>query len=228
MLEYSQSYDHQEELLDNKFKNDFKKKVISLDGAGITKSIWEFHNKVERDAQVSGWWVWQNCQQLIKLSLQIINNLGLSVSEKYFSDSLGKMQNASGQLELFAAFEQAMTGAIDQCRQSKEAENTAPIRKANQYILEHYSQPITLTEISAYVGLNPSYFSSLFKRETGVTFLDYVMEVRIEAAKELLVGTEKSIGEIAESVGYNDMKYFYKRFRQSTGISPKEYRRLYH
>lgn len=228
LLTYSTSYDHSSELLDSKFVNDFKKMVLSLDGDGIAKSIRELYKKITDSNVASGWCIWQSCQQMVELSLQIIHDHGLPVPEKCFTDGLEKMQNTWGLCELLAAFQQTVTSAVEQCRKSKEAENTAPIRKANQYILDHYMQPITLTEVSAYVGLNSSYFSSLFKRETGVTFLDYVMEVRIEAAKELLVGTEKSIGEIAESIGYNDMKYFYKRFRQSTGISPKEYRRLYH
>jgi two-component system response regulator YesN len=103
----------------------------------------------------------------------------------------------------------------------------APHLLAKRYIHEHYHEPLTLHSVSTVIGFNPSYFSSVFKRETGENFLDYLTNERIVGAKELLVSTSLSVGEIAEKVGYQDLKYFYKRFKQSTGLGPKEYRKLY-
>lgn len=106
-------------------------------------------------------------------------------------------------------------------------EEALPIRKAKEYIRRNYALPISLEEVAEKAEYNPAYFSSLFKKHTGQNFSDYLTEVRIEQAKELLKSTRDSIGEIAEKVGYTDSKYFRKLFKKVTGIRPNDYRKLY-
>ena len=86
---------------------------------------------------------------------------------------------------------------------------------------------ITLEEVSGHVGFNASYFSTLFKKECGSNFLEYLSEVRMNHAKELLKETNLSIAEICEKVGYNDLKHFTKNFKKNARIKPNEYRKLY-
>ena len=69
--------------------------------------------------------------------------------------------------------------------------------------------------------------ATLFKKETGKNFLEYVTELRIQKAKNYLIQTDYDIAEIAASVGYGDLKYFSKLFRKNTGLSPSEFRKLY-
>lgn len=116
---------------------------------------------------------------------------------------------------------------LKKCQENKENQNTRPIRNAQAYIEENYIQPITLEEIAKYVGLNEAYLSSIFKKQVGKSLIDYLTYVRIQHAKELLIDRDKSINEIAENVGFNDAKYFTKRFKKFTGISPNEYRKLF-
>ena len=89
------------------------------------------------------------------------------------------------------------------------------------------AEPLTLEEVGGVVGFNASYFSSLFKKETGQNFLEYLSEVRMNRAKELLKETKLPVGEICERVGYADLKYFTKSFKKATGIKPGEFRKLY-
>lgn len=110
--------------------------------------------------------------------------------------------------------------------QQKDVE-AKPIRLAKQYIMEHYNKTINLETVSSFVGLNPAYFSSVFKKATNQNFNDYVTEVRIENARLLLSRTSKDVADIAEEVGYSDVKYFSKLFKKNTGLTPSEFRKLY-
>lgn len=108
----------------------------------------------------------------------------------------------------------------------KEADSR-PIRIAKQYIQEHFNETLTLESVSGEAGFNTTYFSSMFKKETGVTFSEYLQEVRMNRAKELLKETNRNIQDICEEVGYNDLKSFTKIFAKHTGLKPNEYRKLY-
>ena len=81
--------------------------------------------------------------------------------------------------------------------------------------------------MSDHIGFNPTYFSVFFKKETGKNFSEYLTELRIKNAKLYLISTNMDIADIAEEVGYNDLKYFSKLFKKLTGINPSEYRKLY-
>ena len=73
-------------------------------------------------------------------------------------------------------------------------------------------------------SLNPSYFSSIFKKEVGVSFSNYLNKIRIEQSKLLLKNTDSSIVEIALEVGFEDQSYFSKVFKNLTKMTPKQYR----
>lgn len=104
---------------------------------------------------------------------------------------------------------------------------TRPIRLAKEYVLQHYHEPITLEKVCEEVGFSVSYFSSLFKKETGENFVHFLMRTRIERAKELLAQTNLSVTEVCTQVGYSDLKYFTQTFRKETNLSPGQYRKLY-
>lgn len=102
--------------------------------------------------------------------------------------------------------------------------NAEIIKSAINYINTNYMKNITLETVADYIHLNPSYFSSLFKKETGMNFSDYLNKVRIEESKKLLKNKNYSILEISIEVGFQDQSYYSKVFKKITGITPKEYR----
>jgi two-component system response regulator YesN len=113
---------------------------------------------------------------------------------------------------------------VQEKRSQKEKK---PIIEAKSYIQDNYREQISLEDVSNYVGFNAAYFSYLFKREVGRSFLEYLTDVRMQEAKHLLSDSTRSIGEIAERVGYIDSKYFSRAFKKIMGISPSQYRALY-
>lgn len=99
------------------------------------------------------------------------------------------------------------------------------IRAAKHYIEENYmSEEVSLNTVSASVNMSPSYFSSVFSKESGKTFVEYLTEVRMEKAKEMLMCSSLKTSEIGYEVGYKDPHYFSYIFKKTQGCSPKEYR----
>ena len=102
-----------------------------------------------------------------------------------------------------------------------------PVLIAKEYIAQNFASDISLSEISAIVYLNSAYFSSMFKKETGYNYIDFLHHFRINVAKDLLKRNDLSIIQIAERVGYKDSRYFSKLFKKQTGVNPTEYRNYY-
>jgi len=99
------------------------------------------------------------------------------------------------------------------------------VRQAKAYIDHHYSDPdLSLNEVAAQVNLSPSHFSVVFGQEACQNFKEYLTEIRIKKAKELLRATALRSAEISYQVGYNDPHYFSYVFRKNTGLSPSEFR----
>lgn len=98
------------------------------------------------------------------------------------------------------------------------------IQKAIEYINKNYMQPISLKDVAKEVYFSEFYFSKLFKKKTNKSFTDYLVQVRMEKALELLKSREYKVYEISKLVGY-ESNYFVKVFRNYTGYTPKEYAR---
>lgn len=99
------------------------------------------------------------------------------------------------------------------------------IKKAKEEIESSYmTEDISLNTVAMHVGMSPSYFSSIFSKEVGKTFVEYLTEVRMTKAKEYLMCSSMKTSEIGYEVGYRDPHYFSYIFKKTQGCSPKEYR----
>ncbi|HET9223886.1 MAG TPA: response regulator [Roseiflexaceae bacterium] len=108
----------------------------------------------------------------------------------------------------------------------EQSHSAALIAKARSYIDTSYADPdISLSQVAAQVLLSPTYFSVVFAREVGETFIEYLTNVRIRRAIELLRTTSLTSSEIAYQVGYHNPRYFYSVFRKVVGLPPNEFRR---
>ena len=93
------------------------------------------------------------------------------------------------------------------------------------YIEKNYYQNISAIELSKQCHYNPSYFSRIFKKYTGITFSEYLKKTRISNACRLIKGNNSNISDIYEKVGYTNKTNFYKHFKQITGKTPLEYKK---
>lgn len=105
-----------------------------------------------------------------------------------------------------------------------EAEYTSQIvGKMIEYIEKEYQNPVKLSEVARMLNYNSDYLSQIFKKSTGKNFNTYLIEIRMEKAKEFLLTSNRKIREIAEMVGYTNEMYFSTAFKGYTGISPKKF-----
>lgn len=107
-------------------------------------------------------------------------------------------------------------------KEDNNADNT--MKKAVEYINEHYTENITLADAANYVALSSGYFSSMFKQYTGEKFIDYLSKLRINKAIDLLTNSNIKITAIANLVGYKDAQYFHRVFKLYSGTTPSKYR----
>lgn len=93
------------------------------------------------------------------------------------------------------------------------------------YVQENLGRDLSLSEVAEYVNLSVGYLSNYFKVKMGTNFTDYLTQLRIEKAKELLMYTNEKIYRVAELVGYQNSQYFVTMFKRRTGVTPAEYRK---
>lgn len=96
--------------------------------------------------------------------------------------------------------------------------------KAIEYINEHLNRSIKTQDLAEYIGISQFHFSRLFKKSTGISPHQYVMQQRIERAKQLLTTADLAIADIALNCGFNSQSHLGKYFRQVTGMTPRNYR----
>nr|WP_281378817.1 AraC family transcriptional regulator [Paenibacillus phyllosphaerae] len=113
---------------------------------------------------------------------------------------------------------------LPQAEQSPESPE-ASILSAIQYVDEHFAQEISVQKLAELANMRPAQFTALFRQITGRKPLEYVNYVRIEQAKELLMRSDDPLRDIASQVGFRDEYYFSRRFRQLTGLAPRQYDR---
>ncbi|MBQ8578075.1 MAG: AraC family transcriptional regulator [Clostridia bacterium] len=100
----------------------------------------------------------------------------------------------------------------------------SPIQYAVLYMQNHFTEPIQLEDAAGIANYSPNYFSSQFKAYTGVTFKQYLTDLRFSFAKKLLEHTELSVSQICTQCGFSDFSHFMSGFKKKYGITPKNFR----
>lgn len=100
------------------------------------------------------------------------------------------------------------------------------VTMAEHYIIHNHSKSLTLEEVASHVSLSPWYFDRILKKKTGNTFTGYLNNVRIEKAKEMLTTTDLKIIDVGLDVGYQSISHFNRKFKEKTGVSPREFRKF--
>ena len=116
---------------------------------------------------------------------------------------------------------------VERLQRTEEQIENLNVKRAVAMIHEFYRTGITLDESAAKRGITPEYLGTQFHQVLGVNFSAYLKQFRLNKAKELLLGTQLKLYEIAELIGYSDSKYFSKVFKAETGYLPADYRKIY-
>ena len=147
-------------------------------------------------------------------------NYGFSYRRDYLDTIMG-MQDYG---DIRAWFIEKMRFICCRIRDKNEERSESLVERARAYMQENYSREISLDDISKEVNISPYYFSKIFKDESGENFTEYLTNIRINKAKELLANGDLSIKEIGVMSGYSDPNYFSRIFKKQTGVTPSEYR----
>ena len=151
---------------------------------------------------------------------RINNSIGdfLGVSFKITHSSRRKAENLKDWFD--RAYVQQYEINID------ENSGKALIQKSIEYMQEHFRKSLTLTDISRTIGLSVSYFSYLFKQETGKIYIEYLNEIRLLATMKDLMNTDEKVVVVAQKNGFQNLEYFSRYFKKQTGESPARWRKL--
>ncbi len=145
----------------------------------------------------------------------------------YLSEALMDVLSAKTLPEIQEYMVGHMQKLLHDLSQLDESQNAMElIDRVKKYIQNHFAENLTLTVLSEVFFVCPAYLSRLFKKKTGINFVDYLTNLRMEKAKEFLAIPSVKIYTVAEMVGYENPRYFSRLFKDATGVSPQEYRTM--
>ncbi|MCU9612712.1 response regulator [Caldibacillus lycopersici] len=139
-------------------------------------------------------------------------------------DAVPSTKNTKNISQIRQLMVQHIYSIVEAVKQVKGNKMAMTIERAKEYILQNYKQDISMEQVAEYVNLSSYYFSKMFKSESNQTFTEYLTNIRIRQAKELIGNVDYSLKEICFEVGYNDPNYFSRVFKRVTGMTPTEYR----
>ena len=96
--------------------------------------------------------------------------------------------------------------------------------QCRQYVIAHYKEKITVTDIADYIGRSPNYVSSIFKEKVGMSLTDYINLEKINAAKNILKYSDLDVSTVSNFLSFSSQAYFGKVFKDITGMTPKKYK----
>lgn len=131
--------------------------------------------------------------------------------KKFFTDVSEYMEDIIGDIH-------------EKIAHANEKKYSYMVRSAMSYIELNFGKDISLTEVADEIGVSANYFSKIFKKEVGTNFVDWLNQLRIDKAKDILKKRAYKVYEVAEMVGYSEYKYFITMFKKYTGKTPKQFR----
>lgn len=173
--------------------------------------------------------------EIRRMSKQIINVFSQIIGELNISDDMGRpidfdlknreIDNSENIFMLKKWFGECIIEYTGYYHKILKGAYTEEILKLKQHISENYYKNISLEQAAGFLNVDRNYFCNIFKKETGETFTDYLVNVRMEKARKLLKNTSMKNYEIATEVGYDNFNYFSTVFKKVTGVSPNVYRK---
>ena len=220
---YKQDYTALDDEITNSIVENIIKSTFLYDYKAVEKYINNFfHNTLSRGS-FSIHHVQTKCLEILFDLNYEMRDRGYTkntINKNKIIESVKSKENISHLKEWFVA---AVRDIIRQMTESGE-KNVDYIIRAQKYIQRHYPEKLTLDQVAEQVHVSPVYFSSAFKKRFGINFTDYINDVRINAAKNMLLNPDIRVKDIYHKIGYSDYSYFCRVFKKKAGVSPLKYR----
>lgn len=195
--------------------------IKQYNSEGISKLIQDTFNKFSGKADV------YNCYiSFIKILNRFLEASGIKSTDIIDKKSVDfdRLMNRETVQDVTAELMDVFKNVIEYLGTRDFKYTNKIIEAVKKYIIENYSNNISLEMAANSVHMNHMYLSRLFKKETGVSFTDYLTDIRMQKAKKLMENVSIKLYEISEMVGYYSPKHFSKVFKKNTGVTPKQYR----
>ncbi|MDO4276289.1 MAG: response regulator [Eubacteriales bacterium] len=214
--------------VDASFRKELMLNIETFNTEGIQELIQQLSQRLASAPGISGKFTYLIFKDLVDTYFYGTKHFGIQADKEQLQEQiLENFSDFCSVEEAFRFLSKEFIRFLKEWQDKKQNQDSKPIRTAKQYMHEHYYEPLTLEILGEVTELNPSYFSSLFKKETGTSFIEYLTDIRIQNAKQLLITTSYGIIDISEEVGINNLKYFTKLFKKATGLTPTDYRKLF-
>ncbi len=209
------------------FNQKMSQALETLEVFPVREAMMELKSGMLSRSGITGHEILQMAKEVCNLYLFSMKNFKIRVEDDFLESFLIGADNCASSEELFDYLIRKVTASYEKAARLKRQDENRPIRIVKQYVAEHYQEPLTLEQVSSAAALSPAYLSTVFKKDTGMTFLEYLSKVRMDTAKRLLKETNRTVADICGLVGYNDVRHFTKTFTKYSGLKPNEYRKLY-
>lgn len=203
-----------------------RKKILEKDQDGAFRYVEElFMNILERETDIDALY-----QIALRVAL-LLQDIRLEYKMKDGRDLRGlsemfeKIYQAEDIVILRTGLMLEIAAVITSLHTSDD-QYTPVVREILNYMKENYREDMSLKVLSQKYCMNTSYLGQIFQKEVGCSFNQYLSKLKNEKAKELILGTNMKITDIAKEVGYPDTSYFYKKFKQCYGVSPASLRTM--
>lgn len=161
---------------------------------------------------------------VLKAESEAFSAGAVNYAYNFRKDYLGQVNALASADQVRVWFISHMSSVTNEIKDRMEEQSESTVTKAQKYIQENFPRDISLDDVSREVNVSPYYFSKLFKEEVGENFIDYLTNLRIGRAKEMLRDKNLTIREAGARAGYPDQNYFSRIFKKQTGMTPRQFR----
>jgi len=188
----------------------------------VLRIITELTNVIESDIKNANWQLFLLSFFLSKIVISLKINNEKILSHGY--DLYNKLCGMETVREIKAYIADYLNMILNELENSQTNYNNLLVKRVIEYLKENIYNNITLTDAAEFVYISPNHLSKIFKQNMGETFINYVVNLKMNEAKKLLKNSSFKIYEISEKLGYKDVNYFSKNFKRIFNVTPSEYR----
>ncbi|WP_169082479.1 response regulator [Paenibacillus sp. PL91] len=175
-------------------------------------------------------------RQFRRFCLQLLSSVFRVVYEHKLNELILKQINQPQDLfhrdftaEEFVGFlSELISRVIESMEWNIHQKQNRTVEKVVDFIRKNYAKDISLDDVAVHAQMSSNYLSTFFKQETGETFIEHLTRLRVDKAKTLMMNAQLRLYEIAQMVGYQDVKYFSRLFKRAVGVTPAEYRQFFY